>query len=80
MKSLKREIKDFIDFGFTPRERRLNTYLENIIAEKTGFKARDIEVNIAEKLDMKLYNEFNYFEFTYHHKDYILKKDLLQEI
>ena len=75
MKSLKREINDFIRYGFTSREKRIDTYFENIIAKATGFNARDVEVNIASKID----NEFNYFEFTYHGKDYILKKDLLKE-
>ena len=79
MKSLKREIEDFIRYGFTPRNKRLDTLFENIVARKTGFKARDIEVDVAKKIDINKHNEFDYFEFTYHKVQYILEKDVLKK-
>lgn len=63
-----------------PKERRLDYVLKKMIADKTNFKINKIELLIAKKLDIKKNNEFDYFEFIYMKKKYILKKNKLKEV
>lgn len=63
-----------------PKEQRFDYILKKKIEDKTGFKNNKIELLIAKKLDMKKHNEFDYFEFIYMKKKYILKRNKLEEV
>ena len=63
-----------------PKERRLDYVLKKMIADKTNFKINKIELLIGKKLDIKKNKEFDYFEFIYMKKKYILKKNKLKEV
>lgn len=80
MKSLKREVKDFFQYFGVKRKDRLDTYLENIVASQTGFKARDIEIQVASKVNMEEINEFDSFEFIYHKQLYKLVRGELTKV
>lgn len=60
------------------QDKRLDYYIKRLITEKTNFDIEDIELIEVAKLDMKKENEFNYFDFLYKDKRYILKNDNLK--
>ena len=60
------------------QDKRLDYYIKRLITEKTNFDMEDIELIEVAKLDMKKENEFNYFDFLYKDKRYILKNDNLK--
>ena len=91
MKILKERICEFKDnvikkiiyewnYLGVPKNRRLDYYLKELISKKTNFEINKIEVLIAKKTRMKIYNEFNYFEFKYKRKIYKLLDDKLKVI
>lgn len=80
MKSFKREVKDFINYFGVRKEYRLDIQLQEVIANNTGFKPRDIEIQVASKVDIKEINKFDYFEFIYHKRYYKLIRGKLEEI
>lgn len=60
------------------QDKRLDYYIKRLISEKTSFDIEDIELIEVAKLDMKKENDFNYFDFLYKNKRYILKNDNLK--
>ncbi len=63
---------------FLHKDRYLDTYIQNIISEKTGFKANKIKLLTACKSNMKVKNEFDTFTFKYEGLVYELYKDKLE--
>ena len=63
---------------FLHKDRYLDTYRQNIISEKTGFKANKIKLLAASKSNMKVKNEFDTFTFKYEGLVYELYKDKLE--
>lgn len=63
---------------FLHKDQYLDTYLKNIISDKTGFKAKKIKLLKASKSDMKHFNYFDTFLFKYEGLIYELKKDKLK--
>lgn len=72
-------IKNEINYFGVPKKQRMDYYIQCLISEKTGFKPERIELLIAKKTRMKQLNEFNYFEFIYRKKKYILEDGKLKE-
>lgn len=62
-----------------PKNQRLDDYIINIISEQTGFDSKEIDLNYASKTKMDILNEFNYFEFIYRKKRYILENGIIKE-
>jgi len=60
------------------QDKRLDYYLKKLINDKTGFDMEDIELIEVAKLNIKQENEFNYFDFLYKRKRYILKNNDLK--
>ena len=60
--------------------RKLEDYIKELIVKKTDFELSKINLLIAKKLDMKNFNEFNYFEFIYKRRRYKLVNDKLEKL
>lgn len=75
--NLIRKIKCELNFWGVPKEQRVDVYFKNIIASKTNFNPKDIELLIAKKLDK---GYFNYFEFIHKKKKYKLLNGVLKEV
>lgn len=57
------------------KDKYLDTYINNIISAKTGFKANKIKLLTASKSDMIHNNNFDTFTFKYEGLIYELDKD-----
>ena len=81
MKSIKRTINDIRRWGFfIPKNQRVDTMFIDKISSITGFKANDIELNIAKRSNSNASRDFTYFEFNYHKKNYKLTNNILEKI
>lgn len=66
-----------IKYLYQKKNRYLEAFLQDLIADSTGFNPYEIKLRVASKKD-KTRNQFNYFEFSYQGIDYILKDDTLK--
>lgn len=53
-----------IKYTYKKKQRYLDTYFQDVIASKTGFKPYKIKLEYVSKENPKI-NEFNYFKFKY---------------
>ena len=60
------------------KDNYLDTYLINIISDKTGFNPKKIKLLTASKSNMKTNNNFDTFSFKYEGLIYELFKDELK--
>ena len=77
MKGNKKMIFKKIKYYYQKRNRYLESYLQDIISEATGFEPYEIKVKTASK-EPESRKDFNCFTFYYQGMDYTLKDGKLQ--